>query len=375
MSTNNVPGDIHATTPVRNGMNLDPSRQGADWLTVPEAWVLPATVNLPEAPSDGVSFRFFDEFDKVDGTNTVTIHARGGFMILDGTGAEVTDFVWDGKQKQLEIVFLLEDGSLPPGLYGRGYWMVDLDDDSVIDGDLLVNGNAHITGKLTVDGVIDPSAVLLTGPSKKFGATDAGAVYLAPFTNAVDGVDIRKADGTTTILRGDTLNGRIGIGNPAPGTPDAPLHVAGDGHITGNLTVDGTVASVNSVAVSRQVNGAPLAIPNNTPTTLYTFNFNFSAPRLVTFIWSTHITFSPNVALANEAFDCMYETLLGAVVQDTAKDNINVPATPGLIDDNWARVVTVTVPAGAQVVTLRATIDSVGAGTGSLEISYAIALS
>lgn len=74
----------------------------------------------------------------------------------------------------------------------------------------------YVNGKLTVTGIIDPTQVLLTGADKRFGATDAGAVYLAPFTDAVAGVQIRRADNLTSVLSVDTLNSRVGIGTATP---------------------------------------------------------------------------------------------------------------------------------------------------------------
>lgn len=80
----------------------------------------------------------------------------------------------------------------------------------------LFNGNVDITGKLTVGGVIDPTQVLLTGGSKKFGATDPGPVFLAPFANATSGVQVRRADGTTVFLNVDTTNSRLGLNTITP---------------------------------------------------------------------------------------------------------------------------------------------------------------
>ena len=60
-------------------------------------------------------------------------------------------------------------------------------------------------------------AILLTGSNKKLGATDAGTVYLAPFVDAVTGIQVRKANGTTVVATFDTTNARVGIGTTTPG--------------------------------------------------------------------------------------------------------------------------------------------------------------
>jgi hypothetical protein len=71
------------------------------------------------------------------------------------------------------------------------------------------------TGKVTIPGILDPTQVLLSGGDKKFGATDAGTVYLAPFANATSAVQIRNVAGTS-ILNADSTNLRIGIGTILP---------------------------------------------------------------------------------------------------------------------------------------------------------------
>jgi hypothetical protein len=110
-------------------------------------------------------------------------------------------------------------------------------------------GDVTITGKLTVGGAIDPTMVLLSGADKRFGATDAGAVYLAPFTDAVAGVQVRKADNTTVVTAVDTLNGRFGVGTA---TPSDTLHIVGSSLLAGNLRHTGTNLGFFSAAVVAQ---------------------------------------------------------------------------------------------------------------------------
>lgn len=100
---------------------------------------------------------------------------------------------------------------------------------------LRVVGDARVEGKLTVTGVLDPTQVLLSGADKKYGATDAGPVYLAPFADAITGVQVRKADSVTVILNVDTTNSRIGIGTSAPATQL---------HLTGTIRKNGTSGGV-----------------------------------------------------------------------------------------------------------------------------------
>jgi len=103
-----------------------------------------------------------------------------------------------------------------------------------------VTGNVNITGKLTVSGAIDPTMVLLSGADKRFGATDAGAVYLAPFTDATSGVQVRKADNVTVVFNVDTSNSRVGIGTV---TPSDTLQVVGTVDVSGHTAI-GANASV-----------------------------------------------------------------------------------------------------------------------------------
>jgi hypothetical protein len=87
-----------------------------------------------------------------------------------------------------------------------------------------------ITGKLTVTGVIDPTELLLTGGNKKLGATDAGTLYLAPFSDSATAIQFRAAGANPTtdvILNVDTSSRNIGIGTGAT-TPSSRLHVEGN---------------------------------------------------------------------------------------------------------------------------------------------------
>lgn len=74
------------------------------------------------------------------------------------------------------------------------------------------SGNVTVPGKLTVGGLIDPTMVLLSGGDKRFGATDAGTVYLAPFTDSLTAVQVKKADNTTPVAIFDTTFRRLAIG-------------------------------------------------------------------------------------------------------------------------------------------------------------------
>lgn len=117
----------------------------------------------------------------------------------------------------------------------------------------LFSGDVHVTGKLTVDGLIDPTALLLSGPAKKFGATDAGPIFLSPFTDAVTGVQVRKADGTTVFANFDTTNGRLGLNTVAPAgvlTIDKSAVDAVDALVVNVTGGTGQAASFSGAAVA-----------------------------------------------------------------------------------------------------------------------------
>lgn len=99
----------------------------------------------------------------------------------------------------------------------------------------LFTGDVDISGKLTVGGAIDPTEILLTGGAKKFGATDAGPIFLAPFSDSITAVQVRKANASTVFANFDTTNARMGLNNSAP---------------TGVLTISKSVVdSVNALEV------------------------------------------------------------------------------------------------------------------------------
>ncbi len=72
-------------------------------------------------------------------------------------------------------------------------------------------GAVNITGKLTVGGAIDPTQLLLSGGTKKIGATDTGTIFLAPFADSTTAIQIRKADDTTDVMNIDTVNSRVSL--------------------------------------------------------------------------------------------------------------------------------------------------------------------
>ena len=86
-----------------------------------------------------------------------------------------------------------------------------------------LDGDTTIDGKLTVTGAIDPTQVLLTGASKKFGATDAGTVFMSPFADSTTAVEIRRADGVTAVFRADTTNQRLLLSDGTAALPNGFL--------------------------------------------------------------------------------------------------------------------------------------------------------
>lgn len=81
-----------------------------------------------------------------------------------------------------------------------------------------------------------------------------GSLILQPSADALAGIQLTKADGTTIILDVDTTNNRIGIGNSAP---SHTLHVSGTQRVTGAFQADasgqfnGNVLILGEVEVNR----------------------------------------------------------------------------------------------------------------------------
>lgn len=128
-------------------------------------------------------------------------------------------------------------------------------------------GEVHIPGKLTVDGLIDPTQVLLTGADKKFGATDAGAVYLAPFTDGAGSVEIRMADDVTPVFSVNTSTPSVtitGTLNLSAGSNNTFAGFDNSGHLESvpGFSIDTTSGGMNQVNIENpnnnggaQVNG------------------------------------------------------------------------------------------------------------------------
>lgn len=107
-------------------------------------------------------------------------------------------------------------------------------------------GDVSIAGKLYVTGQIDPTAVLLSGADKRFGATDSGTIYLAPFANSSTAVQIRKADNTTAVM---TVN-----------TSTSAVTFAGDvaAATINGASIPGTFGTVTSIASGNGLTGGPI---------------------------------------------------------------------------------------------------------------------
>lgn len=118
-----------------------------------------------------------------------------------------------------------------------------------------VTGDAKIDGKLTVTGILDPTQVLLTGADKKFGATDAGPIYLAPQTDQAGAIEIRQADNVTPIISVNTTTLRTtfsGQINPINGTDSDPAIVSQNGGAGINFaTTDATAMGFVAGGVRR----------------------------------------------------------------------------------------------------------------------------
>lgn len=177
-------------------VNRDPFSWGSagsiEYMRISKAGYLGVGNAFPTATVDSVNGGFVDP----------ALRASGGIIgFANGPVAVFGDFFGTAIM-----------GVSVTGLAGRvGIGSVALAPTKTLD----VGGDARVTGKLTVVGAIDPTMVLLSGADKRFGATDAGAVYLAPFADAVTAIQIRRADNATVLVNHDTSNQRVQVGASA----------------------------------------------------------------------------------------------------------------------------------------------------------------
>jgi fibronectin-binding autotransporter adhesin len=99
----------------------------------------------------------------------------------------------------------------------------------------------------------------------KVGST--GSTLIQPSANSITAFQIQNAAASTTVFDADTTNGRIGIGNAAPGYA---LDVTGDANVSGVYRIGGTTICTSSGCTSSS--GSGNYIQNGT--TQQTANFN-----------------------------------------------------------------------------------------------------
>lgn len=116
----------------------------------------------------------------------------------------------------------------------------------IVNGATTINSTLHVTGKVTFDGILDPTQVLLSGADKRFGATDAGTIYLAPHNDSSTAVQIRKADNTTVVMSANTSTGAVTFSGAISASNIT-------GTITGTNTGDVTLAGENYLSIAGQV--------------------------------------------------------------------------------------------------------------------------
>ena len=132
-----------------------------------------------------------------------------------------------------------------------------------------------INGKLTVTGAIDPTQVLLSGGDKRFGATDPGPVYIAPFEDSSAAVQIRRADNSNFVTTWNTTS-------PTPNqtTFGAVNVIKSDGSSIDALSVNVTAGS----GLAAKFSGASVSVPDTgVPSERFGQGSNATATNAVAF--------------------------------------------------------------------------------------------
>jgi len=109
-------------------------------------------------------------------------------------------------------------------------------------GGQLTAGNTQVVGTLQVQGATSLAQSLSVGDALSVNGTAA----FQNATNSTAALQVKNASGTT-ILDVDTTNGRVGIGNAAPGYA---LDVTGDINASANLRTGGTIRMDNAGALT-----------------------------------------------------------------------------------------------------------------------------
>jgi hypothetical protein len=84
----------------------------------------------------------------------------------------------------------------------------------------------NATNFSAASGVVNTIQDIATASSPQFAKVKTAAIY--PSSDSTTAVQIRKTDGTTSVLSVDTSNGRVGIGTTSPTNS---LHIGGGGGI------------------------------------------------------------------------------------------------------------------------------------------------